>query len=156
MHLTAPLSALLSSGAIIDVDGTLFIQFAFFFLLFFLLRRLVFKPLMAVFEAREKAIDGARDEARTLESKAKDKADSFDEEMRQVRVDAQEERDRLRADGLLLEKSLLEKVRLEAQETLNRANEKMDAEAKKARTEIGTAVPRMAQQIAEKVLGRGV
>ena len=47
MQLSAFLSAVLSGGSIIDLDGTLFVQLAMFFVAFGLLYVLVFKPMVA-------------------------------------------------------------------------------------------------------------
>ncbi|HJL30700.1 MAG TPA: hypothetical protein RMI62_16600, partial [Polyangiaceae bacterium LLY-WYZ-15_(1-7)] len=78
MHL---LNALLSEGSIIDLDGTFFIQFAIFWVAFFVLRSLVFKPLVAVFEEREEAIDGARRDAKQFAREASEKEAHFDKEL---------------------------------------------------------------------------
>ena len=78
MQLSAFLGALLSGGSIIDLDGTVFVQLGMFFVAFVVLYALVFKPMVAVLEAREAAIDGAKDEARHLEQEVKDKQASFE------------------------------------------------------------------------------
>ncbi|MBW2465395.1 MAG: ATP synthase F0 subunit B, partial [Deltaproteobacteria bacterium] len=106
-------SALLSGGSILDLDGTIFVQLAIFFIAFFILRELVFKPMMTLFDAREEAIDGARKEAKAMEQEALDKGVTFDEEMRKVRLEAGEERDKLRGEGQRLEREMLDKVRSE-------------------------------------------
>src|SRR5262245_39364120 len=115
MQLSAILGALLSGGSIIDLDGTVFVQLAMFFIAFFLLRVLVFKPMLAVLDAREEAIDGAKELAKRLEVEVKEKQASFEAELRKVRGSSGEERDRLRAEGQELERKLLDKVRQETQ-----------------------------------------
>ena len=123
-------SALLSGGSILDLDGTIFVQLAIFFIAFFILRELVFKPMMTLFDAREEAIDGARKEAKAMEQEALDKGVTFDEEMRKVRLEAGEERDKLRGEGLRLEREMLDKVRSETNQVLEDAEKKMASEAK--------------------------
>ncbi len=149
-------TVLLSSAPVLDVDATLFIYLGVFFLLFFILRALVFRPSMALFDAREKAIDGAREEARTLEKEAEDKLDSFEQELAKVRGEAGAERDRLRAEGMRLERELAEKVRKETDELVREADERMAREAAGLREEIASSSPALAKQIAEKLLGREV
>lgn len=149
-------TVLLSGSPILDVDATLFIYLGVFFGLFFLLRSFVFRPMMALFDEREAAIDGAKAEARRLEKRAEDKLAAFEEQMAKVRTEATADRDRLRAEGVRLERSLLEKVRQETDEMVLEARRKMDAEAAKVRAEIATASPALARQIAEKLLGREV
>jgi F-type H+-transporting ATPase subunit b len=148
--------ALLSGSPILDVDATLFIYVGIFFVLFFLLRSFVFRPMMALFDEREAAIDGAKAEARKLEKQAEDKLASFEEEMAKVRAEAGADRDRLRAEGKRLERGLIEKVRKETDEMVAEAQKKMDAEAAKVRKDIATTSPALARQIAEKLLGREV
>lgn len=141
-------------GAVIDIDGQLLIQLALFFLTFFLLRRFVFGPMLALFDAREEAIDGAKRSARDLETQAEEKFKSFEAEMKKVKVEASAERDRIRQDAQRLERELLAKSRTEADQTLAEASAKMTADAEKIRSEMKTTVPQLAGQIAEKLLGR--
>jgi len=149
-------TVLLSSAPILDVDATLLIYLGVFFLLFFLLRALVFRPTMALFDERERAIDGAREEARGLEKEAEGKLGAFEHEMARVRTEASAERDRLRAEGVRLERTLTEKVRLETDGMVRDAESKMATEADKIRKDIAQSSPVLAKQIAEKLLGREV
>lgn len=154
MHLLS--SAVLAGGSIIDVDGTLLVHVVIFFVAMLLLRALVFKPMIALFQAREQAIDGARAEARQMEKDAAKKADAFEEEMRKVRIEAGAERDKLRQEGLRLERAILEKVRQETQATIAAADERIAVEGAKLRREIQQSVPALARQMASKLLGREV
>lgn len=149
-------TVLLSSAPILDVDATLLIYIGVFFILFFILRALVFRPAMALFDERERAIDGARAEARNLEKEAERKLGAFEQEMSRVRAEATAERERLRAEGLRLERSLTEKVRNETEAMVREAEARMAAEAAKIRDEIARTSPVLARQIAEKLLGREV
>jgi F-type H+-transporting ATPase subunit b len=156
MQLSAILSALLSGGSIIDIDGTAFVQLALFFIAFFALKALVFKPMLAVLDARDEAIDGAKELAKRLDVEVKEKQASFEAELRKVRGASGEERDRLRAEGLELERKLLEKVRVETQKLAADAKAKLDEEAALARQKLAAQRPELAREIASKVLGREV
>jgi F-type H+-transporting ATPase subunit b len=150
------LISVLSEGALIDLDITFLVQLAIFWASFTALYFLVFKPMGALFEVREKAIFGARDEARRLENEAESNEGGFEAKLREVRTSAGAERDRLRADGLALEKQLIENVRRETQALLDSSRTKLDEQAKVARAYIGTNSPSLAKQIASKLLGREV
>ena len=89
-------TVLLSGSPILDVDATLLIYIAVFFVLFFILRAFIFNPVMALFDEREKAIDGAKRDARKLEKDAESKLNAFEDEMSKMRKEASAERDRLR------------------------------------------------------------
>lgn len=149
-------SALLSGGSIIDLDVTFFVQMAVFFVAFIILRSLIFKPAITLFEERELRIDGARREAKELEQEAEDKGETFDAEMTKLRLSAGEERDALRAEGKHLEATVLESVRADTQKQLDEAEVKLQSEAAKVRKEMEASVPLLARQIATKLLSREV
>jgi F-type H+-transporting ATPase subunit b len=147
-------AVLLSGGAVIDIDGSLIIQLVIFGIAFEMMRRLVFRPMIALFDAREAAIDGAKRDARRLEGEADEKLKAFEAEMKKVRVEAGGERDALRKDAARLERELLAKAREEADRMTAEATEQMDREAAKIRGDMKNDVPVLAGQIAEKLLGR--
>jgi F-type H+-transporting ATPase subunit b len=152
--LSVSLSGAMLSGASIDLDGSLLIQAVVFFLAFFLLRALVFRPLVALFDAREAAIDGAKREAKEIEGDADAKLKAFEGEMKKVKVEAAAERDALRADAARLERELLTKARTEADTTYDSAMQTLRAEGDRIRAEMKPRVPALAKEIADKILGR--
>ena len=154
MHLLN--AALLSGGGIIDIDGTAIVQLVIFFVALVILQQLIFRPMVNLFAAREKAIDGARVEAKSMQKDAAEKAEAFDSQMQQVRQDAQKERDRLRGEGLRLERSIVDQVRQETQKTISDAEAEMEREASRIRKEMEAAVPTLARQMASRLLGREV
>jgi F-type H+-transporting ATPase subunit b len=149
-------TALLSEGSIIDLDGTIWIQLGTFAVAFFLFRPLIFQPMIALFEARESAIEGAKIEALRLQDEAAAESEEFDEEMRRLRLQAGEERDRLRAEGKRLERTVLDRVREETNKQLAEADAKLETEAARLRTEIDQGTALLAKQIASKMLSREV
>ena len=149
-------TALLSEGSIIDLDGTIWIQLGTFAVAFILFRPLIFRPMIALFEARENAIEGAKVEALRLQDEAAAESEEFDEEMRRLRLQAGEERDRLRAEGKRLERTVVDRVREETNRQLAAADAKLKTEAARLRTDLDQGVPALAQQIASKMLSREV
>lgn len=149
-------TAFLSEGSIIDLDGTIWIQLALFGIAFLIFRPLIFRPMVALFEARENAIEGAKLEALRLQDEASAEGEEFEAEMRQLRLQAGEERDRLRAEGKRLERTMLDRVREETNRQLAEADAKLATEAARLREEIDRSVPTLAKQIASKMLNREV
>lgn len=147
---------LLSGTPILDVDATLLIYVVVFFILFFVLRHFVFQPMMALFDEREAAIDGAKREARDLEKDAEAKLAAFEKEMAKVRKEVHVERDKMKADAATKERAILAEVRTETNALLAEADAKMAKEASRVRSEIDTQSPILARHIAEKLLGREV
>ncbi|MGE0784550.1 MAG: ATP synthase F0 subunit B [Sandaracinaceae bacterium] len=146
----------LSHSPILDVDATLLIYVGVFFLVLIILRALVFKPVMALFDERERAIDGAKRDARKLEKDAEGKLLAFEGELAKMRKEAGQERDRLRADAAKRERALLERVKSETDAMIAEAEAKMATEAKAARATIAGETPKLAREIAKKLLGREV
>jgi len=154
--MTVLFTALLSEGSIIDLDWTILIQLGTFAVAFLLFRPLIFRPMIALFEARENAIEGAKVEALRLQDEAEAESEEFDEEMRRIRLQAGEERDRLRAEGKRLERTLLDRVRDETNMQLAEADAKLATEAASLRGQIDQSIGALAQQIASKMLDRKV
>jgi F-type H+-transporting ATPase subunit b len=146
--------ALLSGGAIIDLDGTILFQLVTFLLVFVVLRSFVFKPMLALFDARDRAIDGAKAAAKDLEQGADEALKEFETKVKAAKIEAAAERDRLRSDGQRLERELVAKAREESDKTLADATKTMNEQAEAVRAHMKTSVPTIAAQIAEKLLGR--
>lgn len=145
---------LVLSGAIIDLDATFILQLGIFFALFLVLSTFLFKPLLAVFDEREKAIDGAKDASRDLEKSADEKFKKFETEMKKVKVEANAERDRIQQEGVALERELLAKSRTETDKILRDAEADLGRKAAEIRNDMKTSVPTLAADIAAKLLGR--
>jgi F-type H+-transporting ATPase subunit b len=150
-------SVLLSGGgSVIDLDATLFVQMGVFFCAFLILKFLVFKPVMDVFDARTNAIEGATREASRMELEAAEKRAHFEGELRKVSAAAGEERDKQRGEATRLARELTEQARQQAQQIQKAAKEKLDTDAAVTRARTLAEVPNLARQIAEKLLGRSV
>ena len=140
----------------IDLDATLVVQMGLFFVALLVLHTLIFKPLLKVFEAREEAIDGAKDAARQFEAEAAGAGTEFEDKMRGIRLKAGEERDRLRAEGAKLEAGILAAVQTETQQQMTDAEAQLESEAAKVRRELQVEVPALARTIAGALLQREV
>jgi F-type H+-transporting ATPase subunit b len=155
MQLSAFLSVLLE-GSIVDLDGTVFVQFAMFSIAFVILYALVFKPMVRLLDARDVAIEGSKLEAKHLESEVQQKQATFEAELRRVQTAAGEERERLRAEGQERERSLLDRVRGETQQLVSEGRTRLETEARIARAELIAQRADLAREIASRVLGREV
>lgn len=154
MHLLS--SAILSGGSIIDLDYTFFVQLGVFAIAFFALKALVFKPMVAIFEARDEAIQGARAEAKAMQLEAAGADQRFDKKMHEARAVAGAEREKLRAEGQRLEREILDAARAATGKQLSDADEKLQAEAVQVRRDIEARVPELSRQVAAKLLQREV
>jgi F-type H+-transporting ATPase subunit b len=150
------LGVLLSGGSVIDLDASLFIQIGIFFVAFFILKSLVFRPTMQLFDAREQAIDGAKAEAKRMQEEAVQKREHFEGELRRVSAAANEERERARLEAQRLARQLTEQARSQAASTQKAAKDRLDAQAADVRKTALAQVPNIARELTSKLLGRSV
>lgn len=151
-----PMGILLSGGSPIDVDASIVIQMAILTIAFFILRSLVFKPVIGLFDAREAAMDGSRKAAAEMDKDADAIRDRFETELKKVRQQGNDERDKARAKTQKLARELTETARKENAATLSAAKARLDVEAADARGKAKATVPGLAKQIAERLLGRSM
>lgn len=146
----------LSGGSVIDLDGSIFVQLGIFFTAFFILKSLVFKPVMELFDARAAATVGSKEEALRMEEDAAQKRAHFEGELRKVRAAASEDREKLRHEAQKLARELTDKARFEATAAQKSAKARLDQEAAGVRERAMHDVPGLAREIAGKLLGRSV
>ncbi|MEM7447678.1 MAG: ATP synthase F0 subunit B [Myxococcota bacterium] len=152
--LTSP--TLLSGGSLIDVDGTIFIQAALFFLAMLVLNWTVFRPMIALFEAREQAIDGSKEEAERLRADSEEKAAAFEQKLVDVRAKAAAERQQLLQESLAMQQTLLAKVRSETQALVDDTRKELDRQSAVTRSVLHASVPNLAKQVVSTLLGREI
>ncbi len=141
---------------LINVDVTLLLNLGVWFGLFFFLKATLWKPMLAVIEAREAGTAGARADAATLDAEAKALKASLDTQLTAARTTAAKAREALRADGTRTENELLAKAREEIMATVEKQRADIAAQREKVRGEVLALVPELARSIAAKVLRREV
>ena len=151
-----PMGVLLSGGSPIDLDGSFLIQLGIFFVAFLILRSLVFRPVMELFDKREAAMGGSKGLADQLQKDADAAREKFESQLRAVRQKANEDRDKRRAEAQQLARELTERARRESTSQLNAAKARLDMEAREASGKAEAEIPTLARQVAEKLLGRSV
>jgi F-type H+-transporting ATPase subunit b len=139
---------------LIDLDGTVFVQFALFLIMLLVLSRFLFRPYLKMRDARHKGIEGAREEASSMQERARQTNADYDAKLTKARVRGAEERARLRGEGAIHERQVLGVARDEAQKTLDAARARISADAGKARETLTAESTVLAKQIVKKILGR--
>ena len=148
---------LLNGGPVdVDADLTVFIQLGILVTLMLVLKPVLFDPMLALFEEREKRIDGAKDEARALDQASAEAELAYESAMKASRAEAAAERDRMRAEGAKAEAELMAKARKAAAVTLDVGYTQAHKEAEDARAILERQGKSLAGALASRVLGRGV
>jgi F-type H+-transporting ATPase subunit b len=143
-----------SSPPLIDVDGTLFVQFGLFVIMLIVLSRFLFRPYLNMRDARHKGIEGAREEASAMQERARQTNADYDAKLTKARLRGAEERARLRGEGAIHERQVLGAARDESQKQLTAARGKITADADQARQALTVESTALAKQIVKKILGR--
>jgi len=151
-----PLVSLASGHPLIDIDGTVFVQFALFLVMALVANRLLFQPYLALRERRRAGIDGARDEAAQMTAQADAKLADYEKQLAQARNRANEEARKVRLEAAAHERDVTDKARADAQKSIDAAAQSMRAETDAARGQLMPQAETIARQMANKLLGREV
>jgi F-type H+-transporting ATPase subunit b len=140
----------------VDVDLTFVVQLVLFVGLTLILKPVLFDPMLALFEEREKRIDGAKLLARKTDEKSAQALTKYEAEMTKARAAANAEREKIRAEGLKKEQEILAAVRAATAKALEDGKKAVHAEGAKARAALKSEAGAMAREVASRVLGREV
>jgi F-type H+-transporting ATPase subunit b len=144
-------------GAVtIDFDRTFLVQMVLFGFLILVLKPMLFDPVLKVFEEREKRTEGARAEAREMQEEAGELLTRYEKKMEQVNQVAADERERIRNETSKLEAEIIGEARTVAAGVVAEGRTKIESEVSKIRFDLGRESEKLAQDIAQRVLGREV
>ncbi len=139
-----------------DIDFTLLFQLGLFLIVLVVLNRVLFQPLLKVFEARHQKMHGLRDEVERLKHEAAADLDVYQGRMRAARDAGQRERDSLVSTGRDEERRLLAEMRAEIARALNDARDQVSAAELAAKKNLDAETSELAKRLVQKVLGREV
>jgi len=120
--------------------------------LYFILKSLFFKPLLAVLAEREKRTAGAQKAAETAQAAAADKIKQYQEALKQARAKVYAEQEEARKKLLDERAALLKASRNLAASEVSAAKEKVARELIAAKRELETGAPQLAAEIAKRVM----
>ena len=141
---------------LLSVDQTLVIQLVIFLVALFLLNRLVFRPLLGVWDRREELTAGTLREAEEMTRKAESAISEYNEKLAEARAQATETRNELRQRGQAESSKMLLEAREAAQAELEGARGTLESEVAKIRTDLQGEIESLAGEISERVLRKGV
>jgi F-type H+-transporting ATPase subunit b len=141
---------------LIDIDGTVVLQFVLFLAMLAVVSRVLLRPYWKLREERRRGIQGRREEAKEMEERARKIVIDHDDQLSRAKLRGAEERQRLRAEGAAHERQVLGKARDEAQRATEDARRSVADKAAQARAGLGAQADALALQIASKILGREV
>jgi F-type H+-transporting ATPase subunit b len=146
----------LCRAALVDVDATLFIIIALFLALYLFLRFALFRPVLRLFEERERRIEGAKQEARDMQDRAAKALAQYEEFVREARAQGAAEKEALRQEGQRVARALIDEVRKETAAEIAKGRAVLQAEIADATASIDREAEVLAREAATRLLGRPV
>ncbi len=150
------LLAAADEAPLIDVDGTVFVQWALFLIMMAICARLLFKPYLKLRDERKKSTEGAREDASSMQARAREMFANYEAQLQQALLRGAAERQTLRSEGAGRERELLGAARDEAQKAIEAARLRTSTEAGMARKQLEQQSAALTTQIVRKILGREV
>ncbi|MCP3676820.1 MAG: ATP synthase F0 subunit B [Deltaproteobacteria bacterium] len=140
----------------LSIDITLIYQVVGFFVLLFILNRLLYIPLQGVLEERKRRIGGALEDAESIEADLEGKLAEYDKRIQEAKLKAQEERARIRQEGVDREREITEEVRGATTQEMERVKGEIARGTQDAIARLKDESSGFARTIAEKIVGRTV
>lgn len=139
-----------AKAALIDLDATFFVQFAFFLLLYLVLSRAFFRPYVEFLRRRDEATEGMRRRASAILEEARALEAAIEERLSKARSEAMQIRRSLAEEGNRLRTEIASRERMRMQEELERHLKALEAEKARILAEAERLASDLASLIAEK------
>lgn len=125
-------------------------------LLYFYLKRMFFRPLERVLEARQAATEGARQTAQETFARATEKTAQYEAALRAARAEMYREQEQLRRQWREEHAAALQQARRAAEGTVEEAGRRLASDLAEAKHDLDRQAQSLATQIADRILARRV
>ena len=144
---------LAGQAGVIDINGTVIVEIVTFLLMTAVLARWVYPQVVAVAEARRRAIAEELKEAEQARADAEARLKEADAKLNEARTTAQGVIEGAARSGEQLRQELKEKAEAEAKRVLESATKGIEAERERALQSVRSEVAGMVVAATEKVIG---
>jgi F-type H+-transporting ATPase subunit b len=139
----------------ISIDSSFAVQIVTFLVLWMLLQRMVFEPMLRVLSEREERTRGNEQKAESLRADAQALQGQYDERMRAARRQVFDQSERQRKSWREEEREIVTRARDAATARLGQVRERMAAELEEARVSLRPEAEALAARVVDRVLGNG-
>jgi F-type H+-transporting ATPase subunit b len=143
-------------SGLISVDWSLAVQMFNFIVLLLILKRLLYKPLVAKMEERTAAIKKSLDEAEAARAEAARQREENEARLRSAHAEAAAIRAQALKEAGDEQRRLVEAARAESQRLIDTAKAQMEADVRRAREELRREVTDLATAVAEKLVRKSM
>jgi F-type H+-transporting ATPase subunit b len=135
---------------------TMLFAWANLLVLYFVLRKLLFKPIKNMIDSRQKEIDDMYENAEKNKAEAEEMRETYEKKLESATEESEEILRSAQRRALLREEEILKEAAEQARRTKERAEEQIALEKRQAMNDIKDEVSAIAIQIAEAVVARDV
>lgn len=140
----------------ISINATLLLQIVHFLILVFILKRLLFRPILKVVDEREQHFESTKNQIHNIEQEAVRLRDEFHKREIGARKDAAKERVELRSNGLAQVEELYTEARNQVLSIRAEADQEAQTEIKKTKPFLRDEATILVDEIVEWVIGRRI
>ena len=140
----------------LDLNWTFVAQIVLFTILAFVLKPLLFDPVLKIFAERERRTEGAKAEAREMQERAGEILEKYEEELARVHRFVAEEREHMRVETAKLESNVLDEAREGVNRVVADGRQKLADQVLAIRKDLADQVKVVANDVAAQALGREV
>jgi F-type H+-transporting ATPase subunit b len=141
-------------GGLISIDKSLIVQFVNFFILLFILQRLLYKPFLAKMEERTTAIKTSLDQAQAARTEALRQQEENEAKLRAAYAEAAAIREQAVKEAAEESRKHIDTAQAQARKLVDDTKAQLDAEIRRAREELRAEVSDLAVAVAEKLVRR--
>jgi F-type H+-transporting ATPase subunit b len=152
----ANLASLASGGVDVDFDASVLAHIGVFLVLLVVLKPLIFDPLLALFEERERRTIGTKGSAKALDDEAEAARVEVETKMTAARGEGNAARAALHAQAMKEESDILAKAREEAEAITTKGRTANTAARDTAKAALDAQAKELAALVATRALGREV
>jgi len=140
----------------LKIDFSLFIQIANFLLLLLLMNIFLYKPIRKIMTRRNKEINSLEGTIEGYQNRSDQDEEDIAEGMILARKEGHREKETFKAQGLEVEKGVLQKASFSAEEKIGNAKQEIDNKIVEVRKTLEDQVASFSEELAEKILGRSI
>jgi len=141
-------------SGLISVDKSLIVQFVNFFILLFILQRLLYKPFLAKMEERTSAIKASLEQAQAARAEAARAQEENEARLRRTHAEAAAIREQALREAGEESRKHVEAAQAQSRKLVEDTKAQLDAEVRRARDELRREVSDLAIAVAEKLVHR--
>ncbi|MDY0226461.1 F-type H+-transporting ATPase subunit b [Desulfomicrobium apsheronum] len=138
----------------IDLDYTFFVQLVNFMVILTVLNLILYRPIRGIIKKRAEVMSQKLGSIEDFAAKAEAKLESYKVALSGARVEAQQLRVALKAEGTAVESSVLAEAGAEAAEKVAAARKEIDGQKQTALKALRQEVATYAKNVANKVLSK--